>query len=141
VTWYAGIIGGEAALFCHELNRPEGKVIVIITYAQQIVQSKPRSFFRVFVCDRQKFCEDLVPQSWEHFVFRDETQPATQATTRPAATTMPFRPVRFFAGELVPDDPCSCRISYQLGEEWGRYTFTLQADNEILRTRDGPLPP
>jgi len=45
-----------------------------------------------------------------------------------------------FAGEPVTGDPSSCQFSYQLGEEWGRYTFTLKPDDVILRTREGPLP-
>ena len=127
-SYYVGLLLDRPILFCHELQRPDGtKTIVVITYDQE-QGGAGRSFFRVFTCDREPFFDALVVQTWENFVFRAD---ASTATTRP---------VRFFAGEPVTGDPSSCQFSYQLGEEWGRYTFTLKPDNVILRTREGPLP-
>jgi hypothetical protein len=127
--YYVGLLVDRPVLFCHELQRPDGtKVILVITYDQEVLGSQRRSYFRVFVCDRKDFFDGLVPQSWEQFNFRDESTGPTS------------RPVRFFAGERVSGDPSSCAFSYQLGDEWGRYTFTLQPDDVIVRTREGPMP-
>jgi hypothetical protein len=128
-AWYAGLVANQPVLYCHEAQRPDGtKVLMLIIYVNESGASA-RSFFRVMLCDRRKLLDDSqVAQSWDGFVFRAHTSTATT------------RPVRFFAGEPVPNDPCSCRISYQLADEWGEYTFTLQADDLILRSRRGPAP-